>query len=141
MGAPVFKRPDFLNVKRQTGFSLIEMLVGVLIITFGLLGLITLQSRALVVSGSSEDSQRAAILAQEMASTLINLNTTDVNPAVIDKWAQRVADPTQGGVPNGVGTVVPASKTQARITVTWRAVQAASGAANETHTYATDVIL
>lgn len=124
---------------KPRGFSLIEMLVGVLIVSFGLLGLITLQSRALQVSVSSEDSQRAALLASELAAQMMNLNTVNLNGAVVDAWAARVADPASG-VANGTGTVTVTNATTARITVTWRPVQS-TGAANDTHTYRTDVVI
>ncbi|WP_235537719.1 type IV pilus modification protein PilV [Pelomonas sp. Root1217] len=126
--------------RASRGFSLIEVLVGILIISFGLLGLITLQARALQVSVSSEDSQRAAMLASEMAAQMLNLNSVNVPAAVVAAWAARASDPTNGGVPNGVGTVTAANATTARITVTWLPVQS-TGAANDTHTYSTDVVI
>lgn len=122
------------------GFSIIELLVAVLIISFGLLGLVTLQGRAVQASVSSEDSQRAALLASEMASTMFNLNTVNLNQAVIDAWAARVADPAAGGVPNGTGTVTVINATSARLAVTWTPVHA-NGDANDTHTYTTDVVI
>lgn len=122
------------------GFSIIELLVAVLIISFGLLGLVTLQGRAVQVSVSSEDSQRAALLASEMAATMFNLNTVNLNQAVIDTWAARVADPASGGVPNGTGTVNVTGPASARLTVTWTPVNA-TGEANDTHTYTTDVVI
>ena len=122
------------------GFSLIEMLVGILIISFGLLGLITLQARALQVSVSSEDSQRAALLASEMASQMFNINSVNVPAATVAAWAARASDPTNGGVPNGVGTVTVTNATTARVTVTWVPVQS-TGAANDTHNYTTDVVI
>lgn len=126
--------------RSNRGFSIIEMLVGILIISFGLLGLMTLQSRALQVSVSSEDSQRAALLASEMAATMLNLNTVNLNPALVEAWADRVADTANGGVPNGTGTVTVLNATSARVTVNWTPVQS-TGAANDTHTYATDVVV
>lgn len=122
------------------GFSIIEMLVGVLIISFGLLGLVTLQGRALQVSVSSEDAQRAALLANEMAATMFNLNTVNLNPAMVSAWADKVADTANGGVPNGTATVTVVNATTARLTITWQAVQS-TGAANDTHTYTTDVVI
>lgn len=124
---------------KSGGFSLIELLVGVLIISFGLLGLITLQSRALQVAVSSEDSQRAALLASEMAALMVNTNSVNLSSTVINAWAARVADPASG-VANGAGTVSVTSATEARVTVTWTPVQS-TGAANDTHTYTTDVII
>lgn len=126
--------------RNARGFSLIEMLVGILIISFGLLGLITLQARALQVSVSSEDSQRAALLASEMAALMSNMNTVNLDPAVVTAWANRVADPANGGVPNGTGAVSVTNATTARVTVTWTPVQS-TGAANDTHSYITDVVI
>lgn len=129
------------NSRKTThGFSMIEMLVGVLIISFGLLGLITLQSRALMVSVSSEDAQRAALLASEMAAQMFNSDTVNLPAATVAAWAARASDPTMGGVPQGVGTVTVTNATTARITVTWIPVQSTGGAAN-THTYTTDVVI
>lgn len=131
-----------MNASRTTsqGFSLIEMLVGILIVSFGLLGLITLQSRALQASVSSEDSQRAALLASEMAAQMANLNTVNLNPTLVANWAARASDPASGGVPNGVGTVTVTNATTARVTVTWTPVHA-NGDANDTHNYTTDVVI
>lgn len=123
----------------KRGFSMIEMLVGLLVITFGLLGLITLQGRALQTSVVTEDSQRATLLANEMAASMFDQNSVVVSAAAIDAWAARVANPTTGGVPNGVGTVTVSGNT-ARITVSWRPVQS-MGAANDTSRYSTDVVI
>jgi type IV pilus assembly protein PilV len=121
------------------GFSMIEMLVGLLIITFGLLGLITLQARALQASVGTEDSQRATLLAAEMSSLMFDQNNVNVNAATIAAWAARAANPASGGVPNGVATVTVNGNT-ARVTVTWRPVQS-TGAANDTSRYTTDVVI
>lgn len=121
------------------GFSMIEMLVGLLIITFGLLSLITLQGRALQTSMGTEDSQRATLLAAEMAAMMFDQNSVNVSAATVTAWAARTADPTNGGLPNGVGTVTVDGKT-ARITVSWRPVQS-TGAANDTNRYSTDVVI
>lgn len=125
--------------RKARGFSMIEMLVGVLIITFGLLGLITLQGRALQAAVGTEDSQRATLLAAEMAATLFDQNNVNANAATVAAWAARVADPASGGVPNGVGTVTVNGNT-ARITVSWRPPQS-TGAANDTNRYSTDVVI
>jgi type IV pilus assembly protein PilV len=124
----------------QAGFSMIEMLVGLLIISFGLLGLINMQARALQSAVGTEDSQRAALLANEMAATMFNLNTLDINPTTVEAWAARVSDTSTVGVPNGTGTVTMLDAHTARITVTWTPPNS-TGAANDTHTYSTDVVI
>ena len=120
------------------GFSLIEVLVVVVLFSFGLLGLVGLQARAMQVSVNAEDSQRAAMLANEMASTMWGANTVNVDASVITPWQTRLADPTNRGLPNGTGTVVVNGNT-ARITVSWSPPQLAAGAA--AHRYITDVLI
>ncbi len=127
--------------RRHRGVSLIEVLVGILIISFGLLGLITLQGRALQVAVSSEDSQRAALLADELAATMFNAGTVSLPVAVTDAWAARVADPASGGLPSGVGAVTAVSASTARITINWTPPQVATAASASTPRYVTDVVV
>jgi type IV pilus assembly protein PilV len=122
------------------GFSMIEMLVGLLIITFGLLGLITLQARALQASVGTEDSQRATLLAAEMSSLMFDQNSVNVNENTVKAWAARASDPTKGGVPNGNATVTVKDNT-ARIKITWRPVQSNGTANDTTSNYTTDVVI
>ena len=119
------------------GFSMIEVLVAIVLISFGILGLVSLQARAAQVSVSAEDSQRAALLAGELASTMWGANTVTLPSAVTDAWELPVADPAVAGLPNATGTVA-VNGTVARITVQWRATHAASG---EDNRYVTDVAM
>lgn len=128
------------SLKRVRGFSIIEMLVGVLIISFGLLGLITLQARATQTAVGTEDAQRAALLASELASTMLNQNSVNLDAAVLEGWAARVADPASGGLPGGNGVVTVATATRARVTVEWTPPHA-SAAASGAHRYTTDVVV
>lgn len=122
------------------GFSLIEMMVGLLIISFGLLGLISMQFRAVQASVGTEDSQRAVLLANEMAAAMFNANTVNVGKDAVNAWASRVAEKSAQGVPNGVGVVTVVNASTARITVSWTPVNA-RGEANDTHKYSTDVVI
>ena len=121
------------------GFSMIEVLVAIVLISFGILGLVSLQARAVQYSVSAEDSQRAALLAGDIAATMWGANSVTLDAAVIDAWEARVADASVAGLPNATGTVaVDAGGTIARITVQWRANHAASGQENR---YVTDVVI
>ncbi len=129
------------NRSDASGMSLLEVLVGVLLISFGLLGLLSLLSRTTQFSTGAEDSQRAALLAAEMVAFITTTNTATAADLVIDEdavtaWKTSVASPQQG-LPNGVGTITAAGRT-ARITVQWRAPSAAAGTFNN---YITDVVL
>lgn len=119
---------------------MIEMMVGLLITSFGLLGLIALQARALQSSIGSEDAQRATLLASEMAAIMLNTNRVDVDNFMLESWAKRVADTSAKGVPNGEGTVTVINPTTARIVVSWRPVSS-HGADGEKHQYRTDVVI
>jgi type IV pilus assembly protein PilV len=127
------------TLRRCRGLSMIEVLVAVVLISFGILGLVSLQARAVQVSVSAEDSQRAALLAGEIAATMWGANTVSLDAAVVEAWADRVADPAVAGLPNATGTVdVDAGGNVARVTVTWRAPHAAVGEENR---YVTDVVI
>ena len=124
-------------LRRQIGFSLIEVLVVLVIFSVGMLGVVALQARATQVSVSAEDSTRAALLANEIASAMWGANSVNLPAAVIDAWNVRVADQRSRGLPNGVGTVVVAANV-ATITVTWRAPHEA---ADVQHRYVTQVLI
>lgn len=119
---------------------MIEMMVGLLIISFGLLGLISMQARALQASIGTEDAQRAALLANEMAVAMFNANTVNLAKDDVKGWASRVADTTEKGLPKGVGAITVTGTSIARITVSWTPVHS-RGEANDTHKYSTDVVI
>jgi type IV pilus assembly protein PilV len=121
--------------RRQRGMTLIEVLVAILIFSFGLLGFVGLQARAIQFSTSAEDSSRAALLANELAAAMISQQT--LTPS-LTAWQARVADPAQGGLPSGFGSSSVTGNT-ALITITWTPTSAASGAGS--NKYVTEVIL
>lgn len=129
--------PPLRNARRQTGFSLIEVLVVLVIFSVGLLGVLALQARATQVSVSAEDSTRAALLANEIASAMWGANSVTLPAAAIEAWNLRVADARDRGLPNGAGTVAVAANV-ATITVTWRAPHEATDAE---HRYVTHVLI
>lgn len=122
--------------------TLIEVLVAILIFSFGLLGFVGLQARAIQYSVSAEDSNRAALLANDMAATMVTkstVNATDLASDIV-AWQSRVSDPLGAGLPGGSGTVATAGNV-ATITITWRAPNVATGTANSQNRYFTQVVL
>jgi type IV pilus assembly protein PilV len=117
------------------GISLIEVLVVLVLFSFGLIGMVGLQARALQTSVGAEDSARAALLANDMASRMWGARSVTLDAAVVEVWNDRVADQSQGGLPNGEGTVTVAGNV-ATIRVTWRAPHEPSTAG---HVYQTQV--
>ena len=123
--------------RRASGISLIEVLVVLVLFSFGLIGVVGLQAKAVQYSVSAEDSNRAAMLANEMAAAMWTNQTVLLPPATVVDWQTAVADATGRGLPNGLGDVAVAG-TLATITVTWRAPQDAAGT---NRTYRTNVQL
>lgn len=124
-----------LRARGARGVSLIEVLVVIVLFSFGLIGMVGLQAKAVQNSVSAEDSARAALLANDMVSTMWANSTVSLPSATISAWNTAVGDATARGLPNGAGTVTVAAGV-ATITVTWRAPHEPSGTV---HTYTTQV--
>lgn len=131
-------------MRRQTGLTLIEVLVAILIFSFGLLGFVGLQARAIQFSVGAEDSNRASMLANEMATTMLLLKNVNVNdPAVaaeIVKWQTRTTSSSTLGLPNAAATATNVGNV-ATLTITWRANSVSNTAPNAQNKYMTQVIL
>ena len=126
-----------LPAKAQRGVSMIEVLVVIVLFSFGLIGMVGLQAKAVQASVSAEDSTRAALLANEIASAMWAANTVTLPTGDITAWNTRVANATSRGLPNGAGTVTVTAGV-ATITVTWRAPHEPAGTV---HNYTTQVQL
>lgn len=127
--------------RRQVGFTLIEILVALLIFSFGLLGFVGLQARAIQYSVGAEDSNRAALLANDIASIMVATNKVDTtNPdlaTAITTWKSRVTT-GPSALPNAAPTVVTTGNT-ATIRIEWRPPSMPSAAAS--NSYQTQVVL
>lgn len=122
----------------QAGAMLIEALVVILIFSFGLLAVVGLQAKATQVAVSAEDSNRAALLANELASQMWAERTVNLSADQISAWQDRVASPTEGGLPNGEGEVTVDGDV-ARISITWKAPSATAD--SQANAYSTDVFV
>ncbi|RYF82849.1 MAG: type IV pilus modification protein PilV [Comamonadaceae bacterium] len=110
---------------RQRGFALIEVLVSVLLLSLGVLGLIGLQARTMEMSGEAEDRNRAAMLADDVASMMWMQHSVTLSSAALTAWQNSVT----AQLPNGAGTVTTvAGKADAvDVTITWRPPARATG--------------
>lgn len=123
--------------RRVRGISMIEVLVVLVLFSFGLLGLVGLQARATQISVNVDDTNVAALMANELAATMWNNQSNELDEAIIEAWQARVADPTRGGLPRGVGTV-EVDDGVARITISWEPPGASDGAS---YRYVTEVLI
>jgi len=119
------------------GFSMIEILVVLVLVSVGLLGLVGLQARAVQVSVNADDSNRAALMANELVSAMWGAGSVNLSSAAVNNWNLRVADATASGLPSGVGTVTVTANV-ARITVAWRAPHEPAGRQSR---YVTEVLI
>lgn len=127
------RRPAARGASRRTrGMSLIEVLVAMLIMTVGIVGLVTLMARTSQATAGTEDQQRAAMLAGDMANDMWAYTT--IRPPTYAAWQARVADPAQSGLQSAQGQVTYTGQV-ARVTITWTTP---GGAARQ---YFTDVRL
>ncbi len=129
------KTPRLQRLRR--GISLIEVMVVLVLFSFGLLGLVGLQAKALQVSVNAEDSTRAALLASELATAMWTNNTANLPAAAITAWQTRVANATAAGLPGGTGAVAVTGNV-ARITITWVPTGTPAGTENR---YITEVLI
>jgi len=104
--------------RRARGMTLIEVLCAMMVMTIGLLGLMSLMARASQTTAASDDSQRAAVLANEIATEMWLAGTISLPTATVTTWQSRVADATNMGLPGGTGAITSANNV-ARITITW----------------------
>lgn len=112
----------------QRGVTLIEVLVSVLIMSFGILGVVALQARAVQFSLDADDRNRAALFADDLAAQMRLARSTTLPPAQLTAFQSRVqgidpltSQPTGLGLPNATSTVTPgATPNVATITITWR---------------------
>jgi type IV pilus assembly protein PilV len=114
--------------RAQRGMALIECLMALLIFSVGLLGLLGLEARVMNISTDSENRNRAAMLASEVANQMWLNNTVTPTTTTYNNLILNAADQTQGGLPSGVVTVNQIGTTSAAdITVTWQEVSATTG--------------
>lgn len=114
-------KPAHPSGRSQSGVALLEVLVAVLILSFGVLGLVGLQARAINVANDAEGRNQAALLADEIIAAMWINRSTTVSADDVAAW-----DATVGGrLPNGDGTVSAVTDTSisgsaADVSITWK---------------------
>ena len=138
----VFKNKHFhknqLGTTKQRGAMLIEVLVSILIFSFGLLGLVGLQAVASQNSVNAQDRSTAANIANEMVTEMWLRNTSNIaNLAVpINAWQARVI---ASNLPAAAGVVATDVNNITTVSIQWRPTSKRAGEPNSR--YETQVIV
>lgn len=126
---------------RQRGMTLIEVLVSLLIFSLGFLGLIGMQARAIQISSDAQDRGRAALLANEIVSTMWMQKSATVATPDLAAWNSRLSNQAASGLPNANGLITgPDANGLVKVTITWRAPVRGS-ATVQASTYTTQVVI
>ena len=89
------------TMRKQAGFGLIEVLVAFLILTIGLLGMVSLQNKALYMSNTSYLYSQAVFLADDLLDRMrsnrdslirYQMSAADPLPAIVDCSSGAAAD-------------------------------------------------
>jgi type IV pilus assembly protein PilV len=117
-------------VHDQRGMALLECMMALLIFSVGLLGLLGLEARVMNTSTNSENRNRAAMLASEVASQMWLSNTVAPSTTAYNNLVTNASIETLGGLPGGAIAVAaaPGVPNGADITITWHEVSDAVGA-------------
>ena len=131
--------------KSQGGIALIEALVAILIFSFGVLGLIALEASAVNFAVDSEDRNRAALFASDVASAMWTAGSVDTignaQLAALNNnvWQINIGNPTTTGLTNGTLNFAVVTAKSVDIIIAWRPPARATASSNSTLT--TRVIL
>jgi type IV pilus assembly protein PilV len=113
---------------KARGSSLLEVLVSILIMSFGILGVVGLHARAIQYSLDADDRNRAALFGDELAAQMRLARRVTLTAGELDTFTKRVQgldlatnQPNGSGLPNATVAVNPgATPNVATLTITWR---------------------
>lgn len=117
-----------LSRRRARGVTLIDALIALVILSFGLIGMTRLQTRALSQATESQERLRAAVFVDQMlSSVIVDAGNRDCyrvpaggtcGSTTASTFASNWKTEVEGNLPNGTATSV-LNGNQLTVTVTW----------------------
>jgi type IV pilus assembly protein PilV len=126
----------------QGGVLLIEAMISLLIFSFAFLGLVGMQAKAIQISVESEDRNAAALLANEIISTMWAQQTADASvlSSEISAWKTRVKNALPPYDDTVTATVGAADSDKVvTVTIGWTPNGKTANGTATTHKYVTQV--
>jgi type IV pilus assembly protein PilV len=132
------------TMHKQAGMTLIEILVSILIVSFGLLGVAGLLTTGLKSTQGSQHRTQASLLAYDMADRMRTNRQVALDgeyaTAVVAANAIAVSDKAGwqnavGLLPSGAGTVAMSGTNVFTITIQWDDSRVAGGSATQQFVY------
>lgn len=138
---PPVKRPSS-TVRAQRGFTLVEVMISLIVFSIGVIGLVRLQARASSAAIESEDRTRAALLAEDLISTMWLRGTSALDSTTLTAWESRLTDATALGLPGSPAYTVNTAGGVTTVTITWQSPTRTDSAASAVQSrYATSVVI
>lgn len=124
----------------QAGMSLVEVMVSMVIFSFGVLGMIALQANAIKFSVDAENRNRAALLASDLVAEMWAGKSTSLRGNALTEWQARVVAAAADGLPAGQGSLHIGADGLVTITLSWR-TQAPNASNGRTSVYTTQMVM
>lgn len=112
---------------------LLEALVGMLLFSLGMLGMVQLHAQSIRFSVTAFERNRAALMANELVNTMWAAGTVTLDANVLTAWKTRLADESASGLHNATVAVTDLDDDTVRIVITWKSVARGKDAANGTY--------
>lgn len=114
-------QPSLSRRRLAAGASLTEVLVALVVASVGMLGTAALHTRAIQMGTDAADRNRAALLANELASTMWMQRKTTLPQETLDAWKAKVGSDATSGLPNATASVSdPDANGMVTITIRWQ---------------------
>lgn len=112
------------RVRKQHGMAMLEVLVSVLLFSLGVLGLFGLQAHAIKFSVEADTRNRAALLANEVATAMWLANSVAIDTATEgNAWDARAKAELPSGDIEVAAVDAAVMPNSADVTVTWKPPQ------------------